>query len=445
MCRHLAVLLLSGIAGLSSMDAIGFGNGVKIGEVDAGSAILWTRLTASPEAQNQTSDWKPDAPNWLVPGLAGKVRFLYQAEGEDPRYTDWVEVGEDTDFCMQTRLRDLQASTRYVFSAIAAANGEEARMDGSFTTAPAAEGPTTLRLAVSTCQEFETRDDAMDGHRIYRSMAAWKPDFFVQTGDTVYYDRKQPLAKSMALARYRWNRMYALPALKAFHQQVPSYWMHDDHDILKDDACPGQIYGDLTWEQGLIIWGEQVPWPEKPYRTYRWGKDLQIWLPEGREFRSSNKMPDGPGKSILGKEQWQWLETSLRESDATYKLYVSATAVVGPDRPGKNDNHANKGFTHEGDRLRNLLSATPGCVVINGDRHWQYHSIDAESGLHEFGCGSSTDAHAGGWDPRKKLPEHQFLRVKGGYLTVEVRDGVATLRHHDVAGAVQYETRLVKD
>ena len=201
-------------------------------------------------------------------------------------------------------------------------------------------------------------------------MLALEPSFFVQAGDTLYYDRPKPFAKDVATARYKWNRFYALPYLRSFHSQVPSYWMHDDHDLLKDDCWPGQTYGDLTFERGLDLWREQIPQSARPYRTFRWGKHLQIWLPEGREYRSPNPTPDGPSKSILGEEQWQWLEASMRASNATHKLYVSATPVVGPDRKNKNDNHANDGFGQEGARLRAFLSSIPGATVINGDRHW---------------------------------------------------------------------------
>ena len=77
----------------------------------------------------------------------------------------------------------------------------------------------------------------------------------------------------------------------------------------------------------------------------------------------------------------------MRSSDATFKLYISATPVVGPDRKGKKDNHANQVFAYEGGRLREFLNSIPGCFVINGDRHWQYHSIDPGTGLNEFGSG----------------------------------------------------------
>ncbi len=77
-----------------------------------------------------------------------------------------------------------------------------------------------------------------------------------------------------------------MPFQRNFHNNVASYFIKDDHETLKNDCWPGQSYGDITWEDGLEIFREQVPMGEKTYRTIRWGKDLQIWLVEGRDYRS---------------------------------------------------------------------------------------------------------------------------------------------------------------
>lgn len=424
--------------------AIGFANGIKIGEVTDTSVVLWTRLTKESEAGNRVEEWKAGAPNWTVPGIGGTVDFFLWEPDKTKKSRAIASMKSTTedDFCVQQTLTGLKPATHYSFRVNGRAEGETASYHGTFTTAPSPETEKPITFTVSTCQEFELRDDKDNGHKIYRSMLALKPSFFIQTGDTLYYDRKPPLAKNMELARYRWGRMYSLPFQKAFHRETPSYWMHDDHDLLKNDCWPGQAYGDLTWEQGVQIWREQIPQSDKPYRTFRWGKNLQVWLPEGREFRSPNKMPDGPEKSILGKEQWAWMEETMKASDATFKLYLSATPVVGPDRKGKGDNHAGDDFHHEGERLRKFLKSIPGCFVINGDRHWQYHSVDAETGLNEFGCGPASDAHAQGWNPDDKRPEHRFLRVKGGFASITVDGKKATFAHHDVDGKETYSTTL---
>lgn len=174
---------------------------------------------------------------------------------------------------------------------------------------------------------------------------------------------------------------YGWPALVDFYKNTSIYMLKDDHDLLKDDAYPtSSSYGELTFQDGLKIWNENAPIRDKPYRTFRWGKDLQVWLVEGREFRSANPIPDGPGKTIWGSEQKQWFEETLNASDATIKILFSPTPVVGPDRKKKSDNHANESFETEGDWLREFLSAQKSTFVVNGDRHWQYVSVEGKRG-----------------------------------------------------------------
>jgi alkaline phosphatase D len=155
-------------------------------------------------------------------------------------------------------------------------------------------------------------------------------------------------------------------------------------------------------------------------------------------------MKDGPEKTIWGAEQKAWFQKTVKDSTADWKVLVSPTPLVGPDRPKKNDNHANEGFQHEGDELRAWLKANvpDNFFVICGDRHWQYHSVHPQSGLHEFSAGPASDEHAGG-TPGEDTNYHRFHRVKGGFLSVTVTPGgkkpAITFRHHDVNGKVMYQ------
>ncbi len=144
------------------------------------------------------------------------------------------------------------------------------------------------------------------------------------------------------------------------------------------------------------------------------GRDLQIWFTDGRDFRSANSLPDGPAKTIWGEEQKRWFKETVAASGARWKVLVSPTPLVGPDRPKKNDNHANEGFQHEGDELRSWLKAhvPENFFVICGDRHWQYHSVHPATGVQEFSAGPASDEHAGG-TPGENRAMHRFHRVKG--------------------------------
>jgi alkaline phosphatase D len=155
-------------------------------------------------------------------------------------------------------------------------------------------------------------------------------------------------------------------------------------------------------------------------------------------------MPDGPDKTIWGAEQKAWLKRTIRASDAEWKVLISPTPIVGPDRTTKRDNHANAAFEHEGSEFRSWIQANaPGSLfVVCGDRHWQYHSVHPQTGVQEFCSGPASDQHAGG-TPGEDPQYHRFHRVAGGFLAVSVRYVGArctiTFRHHDVQGGVVYE------
>ncbi|ATC66237.1 alkaline phosphatase [Nibricoccus aquaticus] len=387
-----------------------------------------------------------------VPGKAGWVRVAYwpaESTEADALKTPIKQVEAGTDFTHQVALRDLRPDTRYRYRFEAGQPGNDtvaATAYGSFKTAPDAAASAKVTFTVANCQDYARRDDPANGHKIYPQMGALHPDFFIHTGDLEYYDKPSPLATTVALARFKWNRIFALPFQRAFHREISNYFMKDDHDTLKDDAWMGQVYGELTWDQGLALFREQVPIGEKPYRTIRWGKHVQIWLVEGREFRSPNDMPDGPEKSIWGAEQKKWFYETVKNSDATFRVLISPTPIEGPDRDTKGDNHSNKAFAHEGAELRQFIASQKNMVIVCGDRHWQYASVDPETGLREYSAGPSSDAHASGFSEADRSAPHRFLRIKGGFLSVTVEPSAsgarAIFRHYDVDGKIQYEDVL---
>ena len=278
-------------------------------------------------------------------------------------------------------------------------------------------------------------------------MQALDLDFLVPTGDTVYLDSEAPRARTVELARFHWHRMYSLPRHIEFHRNVPGYWEVDDHDSWVNDCWPTMMarwMNPLTFEEGYDIYREQVPLGDDLYRTVRWGQGLQVWMVEGRVYRSANNMPDGPDKTIWGDEQRNWLMQTILESDADFKVLISPTPIVGPDRSGKADNHSNRAFNWEGDLFRNWTAENDigNFYVCCGDRHWQYMSIDPATRLREFSCGPASDKHAGG-TPGENPEIQPFHRVKGGFLSVAVyqQDGTPEIafRHHDVHGEVVNE------
>ncbi len=449
-----------------------FGNGIKIGETTADSTIVWLRLTEQAQPKWDGLPWIGTADRDFDVGKLGEKQFPAGADIADmagslmgtagavrlswwpsdqpgsKRQTHWLSVDPSRDFTRQVELVGLQADQNHALEIESRSPGGEKgqSITGTFRTAPGSETSEDLRFVISTCQSWITRDKGTAGLQIYNHMRALDPGFFVHLGDIVYYDKRSAGgdvdARTPELARFHWNRWYGTTDVVDFHRHVPSFFIKDDHDTVTNDAWPERRVGDLTWDKGLSIFREQAPMGEQTYRTRRWSKDLQFWLVEGRDFRSANTMPDGPDKTIWGAEQKAWFKAGVLASDAPFKILFSPTPVVGPDRDNKKDNHSNSNWTHEGDEIRKFC-AENNVIVITGDRHWQYHSIDDGTGVHEFSSGATTAKHAGGYSLDLRKDEHQYLAIIGGFLSGEIsatQNGKQlTMRHHRVDGSIAYE------
>ena len=452
----------------TAIPASELGMGLRVGEVTQDSAVIWTRITREKErvwdgfrepkgrSLSEPSKVPIDSRDGAMPGAPGEVRVTVEAvDVSEPWRTqfDWTPVLQERDFVHQLSVAGLRPGQTYrVFIEARPPGGDEptATTTGSFGTPAAAGQWQDTSFGVVTGMMYRDLDHR-EGFHIYSAMQQLDLDFIVPTGDTVYYDNEPPRAKSVALARYHWHRMYSLPRHIEFHRNVPGYWEVDDHDSWLDDCWPGKrtrLMGPLTFEQGYAVFREQVPLGGQPtHRTVRWGQGLQVWLVEGRLYRSPNNAHDGPNKSIWGKEQRDWLMRSILESDADFKVLVSPTPIIGPDRSRKADNHANDAFAWEGNLFRRWTAEhkLDNLFICCGDRHWQYLSIDPKTKLHEFSCGPASDEHAGG-SPGEAPEIQPFHRVNGGFLEVAVtreeEQPTIYFRHRDVRGAVQNEFRV---
>lgn len=435
--------------------------GMKVGEVTPNGAIVWARLTQKMHPNRNGYDHRgvssrnskvPKDVNLLwgaCPGTPGQLRIRYGLEESlaSTTSTEWTSVNENTDFTHQFVLSNLTPSTTYYYAVETAAPGSTEvayQQRGRFRTAPSKEtAEPVLFTAVTGLGHRDLTHD--NGYRIFRSMLELKPSFFVPTGDTVYLDSDWPRTTNVSIARYHWQRATSLPRHTEFLRYIPSYWMKDDHDVFVNDCWPTlreRATEPFRYVEGQQIFLDYVPMSERTYRTFRWGRDLQIWIVEARDFRVPNDSPDGPEKTLWGEEQKAWLKKTMSASDATWKVLLSPTPIVGPPREGKFDNHSSA-FLHEGREVRHWLAKqNPERVfIICGDIHFQYHSQDPDTGLQEFSCGPAGDEHSGG--AGKPKPQCRFRRVAGGFLSVAVlpsrNESRLRFRFHDETGKVVYE------
>ncbi len=439
------------------------GSGAKAGEITDRTAIIHVRLTATP---GQDADG-------LIPGREGQTRLRYGIEESlrEFKSTGWMTARAEEDHSIQFKLDALTPASRHYYR-VEMRSGESAPAilsDGfSFVTAPAPNDRAPVMFHLTTCQD--TR-----GESTYRSMAAQRPDFCVSAGDTVYYDG-EGLSRNIPQAWQAYQKMFGLPAMKEYYQQVGGYFMKDDHDYRFNDSDPymegrwvnekkadpearytktrGNEKLDVAWlthEEGIRVFKQVFPMGEKTYRTVRWGKGLQVWMLEHRDYRSPNNMPDGPEKSMWGKEQKAWLMKTLLDSDADYRIIIAPNPIIGPDRLMKGDNHANlNGFWHEAQEFLDWLKVEKldNVFLMCGDRHWQYHSTDRRNGrsTNEFSCGPTCDEHVQAVPPIYEGVERPYSASRGGFLSVRYapKDRSLAIQFNSMKGESLYQ-KLFKE
>lgn len=507
---YLFPVLYSYSLGAETLEAYALAQGQMAGEVSDHSVILQARLTSSNPLFDKM--WSG------IPGIPGRACFQLSnyEDFKDSFQTPWIKAIPDYDFIIKTKVTDLQPGRRYYYRLIFGPNTNDTGKGLRSTFRTHGGNPhEPVSFAVVTGMNYSrfhhtglendplrkvppsSGEDKLLGYPALASILKLKPDYFIGTGDNVYYD--SPIvgrAETQQQIRKKYQEQFSQPRFIELFQQVPTYWMKDDHDFRFNDSDPINPYlltrnynldyypkinknkhvsssGSLpSAKLGIRMFQEQLPVVDPlesnqiTYRTFRVNDLLQIWFLEGRDYRDANDRPDGPNKSIWGLKQKTWLKETLLLSDTVYKIIISATPMIGPEEEGKRDNHVNPGgFRYEGEGFLLWLSENgfrdKNLYLICGDRHWQYHAIHP-TGFEEFSCGTLVDANTeigprpgdpNSSDPNSKIKQPYNSQIpSGGFLIFSVKheknknSSIARFDFYDTNGDVLYATeKIVKN
>jgi alkaline phosphatase D len=297
---------------------------IATGDVTPTSAVVWARGVRS-----------------------GSLEVAYGIAGAAPSGRRTVTVIPRHDLTAKLVITGLTAATRY---AVDVSQGEE-RAQAEFVTAPPFDAPARVKFLWSGdlggggfCRPVD------GGYRIFKPMQELRADFFLFVGDTIYADvpcdrpdvvpganfRARTLAEYQA--RHRYNRLD--PNLGSFLRSTSVYAIWDDHEVRNDFAGPTDPLMPVG-RQALLDYWPITPPPETPtrlFRRFRWGRLLEIFILDTRQYRSPNGDPDGPGKTMLGAEQKRWLLDGVAGSSAVWKVVVSSVSLSVPTgRPERRD------------------------------------------------------------------------------------------------------------
>jgi alkaline phosphatase D len=236
---------------------------------------------------------------------------------------------------------------------------------GRTRTAPAAGAmPASLKLAVASCQHWE-----FGTYAAHRHITAAAPDLVAFLGDYIYewgpYQLQHPKAavrvsESFTLADYRarYAQYKTDRDLQAAHQAAPWIVTWDDHEVAND-------YGNDRDERlnprfidrraaAYQAFYEHMPLRATPadfahmriYQRYDWGRLARFHVLDDRQYRAYHACPP-PGRggsssvllrdcpalldrsrSMLGKEQEQWLAQGLSSSQARWNILAQQTLMA---------------------------------------------------------------------------------------------------------------------
>jgi len=409
---------------------------------------------------------------WARAGGPGRIIVdLGPASGEGRRRLE-ADARAETDFAVKLRATDLNPGSRHSYRI--AWRGEH--LDGNFVTAPepGAVAPVGLLWSGDLGGAGHCRSQA-GGYAIFRAMAARRPDFFLFVGDTIYADQRcrvpesvpgsDFLARSLRgfRAKYRYSRTD--PAVHAFFRTTSVSAIWDDHEVVNDFAGPSEPLMPVGRQAFLEYWPIQsAPGdPTRLYREVRWGRLVDLFILDTRQYRSPNAMPDGPGKTMLGVAQRDWLLEGLRGSDAVWKVVVSSVSLSIPTGREARDSWANgstalrpdgtpTGFEHEllgivrqlaAHRVRNVVWLVADVHRAEVIRHTPLPGLV----FHELVAGPLSASMG-----RPGILDHTLrptrLYGEGGFYNfgeLHVTEAGLTVRIIDAAGRVRFETTLAPE
>ena len=264
-------------------------------------------------------------------------------------------------------------------------------------TAVEPDRPHIKRVAFGSCLKIEHSSD-----QLWHSIRSSRPNLFIFAGDNVYADSKE----AQILYRH-YDKLEEDSGFLRLRKMVPLLAIYDDHDYGVSDGGKENPLKAIAAKACLDFFEVPLSDPrrrhEGVYGTYTYGpegKRLQVILLDTRYFRDSLVKASEAGKrygpnmkpeaTMLGKEQWQWLDKTLQEP-ADVRIIVSSIQVV-PDKRGM-ESWGN--FPLERRKLFEMIEKNKanGVLFVSGDAHFSEVSCYNETPYPIYDITSSAMGH----------------------------------------------------
>ena len=181
------------------------------------------------------------------------------------------------------------------------------------------------------------------------------------------------------LGEWRARHAYYLmdPDLRRARAAHPWSVLWDNHDLSSGD--PAQRAASIrAFHEWLPTRPPRAEEPRVFYRAASFGGSVDVIFIDGLLWRDKEQTPGSEAMSILGEEQFSWLDQALEESEGRWRL-LATQRVISTVRVNKSvrgddvfDRRTWDGYPRDRARLHGLLERhghTSHNVVIAGDSH----------------------------------------------------------------------------
>ena len=278
----------------------------------------------------------------------------------------------------------------------------------------------------------------------------WQPieeenlDYFIFLGDNVYGD-------SIFENLYKMKRAYSKQKklLPDFLDQTDIFAIWDDHDYGKNDGGSDYKYKKLAENLFLDFWNV----PIDDVRRSREGiyfsenkvffnRKYKLIFLDTRYFRSQLKGKKGSyqknndeSATILGKEQWTWLEKEL-DSNFDYLFIFSSIQIIPEDHGFEKWSN----FPNDRTKLLKILEKYKDrTILFSGDRHRS--GIYKRNGIVEITSSSMNKPGSSFFETDKYLigetyPQESYsvLKILNDDINIDIKD-----KHGEILNSISFK------
>jgi alkaline phosphatase D len=256
-----------------------FINGVTAGEVTSNSAIIWGQAETEVNARAEVAT---------------------DAAFQDVVAKRTLRAKAKADHTFQALIKPLDPGQAYHYRFCT--NDGACSDVGHFQTAPDPDQAQTIRFAFSgdeTGVAAPGQSAPFWGQmNAFRSMVAENNTFNIDFGDTIYSDPEVPGAPTARTVPEKWGmyrKKLGVANQRAIREATGLYNHWDDHEFINDFSKPED--GAEIYDNGVEAFRtyEPVTYTKKDgiYRSFRWGKNLEVFFLDERSFRSAKASADG--------------------------------------------------------------------------------------------------------------------------------------------------------